>query len=165
MTTALFIGRFQPVHKGHLLVIKEILESCDEIIIGIGSSEKANVRDNPFLFQERKEMLEISLTEANISNYKIIPVPDVGNDTLWIGQIIKNAPKFEVIYTNNEWTKKCFEKKGIEARETAYFEPYNGSDIRLKIGRDEPWQDLVPPAAISYIEKINGITRIKQSLE
>ncbi|MEM3766696.1 MAG: adenylyltransferase/cytidyltransferase family protein, partial [Candidatus Bathyarchaeia archaeon] len=29
----LFVGRFQPFHKGHLHVIKEILSEVDELVI------------------------------------------------------------------------------------------------------------------------------------
>ncbi|MDF2956278.1 MAG: Nicotinamide mononucleotide adenylyltransferase, partial [Candidatus Alkanophagales archaeon MCA70_species_2] len=34
---ALYIGRFQPYHKGHHFVIKEIASQFDEIVIVIGS--------------------------------------------------------------------------------------------------------------------------------
>ena len=35
----LLVGRMQPVHEGHLEVIKRILEEVDEVIIGIGSAQ------------------------------------------------------------------------------------------------------------------------------
>ena len=35
----LLIGRMQPVHNGHIEIIKQILEEVDEIIIGIGSAQ------------------------------------------------------------------------------------------------------------------------------
>ena len=38
MTTALFIGRFQPFHLGHLKDIQGISREVDKVIIGIGSS-------------------------------------------------------------------------------------------------------------------------------
>lgn len=56
---ALFIGRFQPFHSGHLDAIKQISE--DEIIIGVGSSQYSGTEDNPHSFEERKKMIERSL--------------------------------------------------------------------------------------------------------
>ena len=34
----LLVGRMQPIHQGHLDVIKGILEEVDEVIICIGSA-------------------------------------------------------------------------------------------------------------------------------
>ena len=36
---ALFIGRFQPFHLGHLLLLQRLSTQYEEIIIGIGSSQ------------------------------------------------------------------------------------------------------------------------------
>jgi len=49
--TLLFIGRFQPFHLGHLLLIKKYLKRGYFIKIGIGSSEKAHQIHNPFSIQ------------------------------------------------------------------------------------------------------------------
>ena len=59
MKKALFIGRFQPFHQGHLDAIKQISE--DEIIIGIGSSQYSKTDDNPYSFEERQKMIEKTL--------------------------------------------------------------------------------------------------------
>ena len=39
MPTALFIGRFQPLHKGHIAVIKNLMKKYDKVLVGIGSAE------------------------------------------------------------------------------------------------------------------------------
>ena len=44
---ALYIGRFQPFHLGHLHIVKYILEVSKEVIIAIGSSGSHTVH-NPF---------------------------------------------------------------------------------------------------------------------
>jgi len=63
---AIFIGRFQPFHKGHLKAIKWILERKNEILIVIRSIQEFSMEENPFSFNERKEMLERTfLTEKN----------------------------------------------------------------------------------------------------
>ena len=49
----LLIGRMQPVHNGHIEIIKQILEEVDEIIIGIGSAQLSHELKNPFTAGER----------------------------------------------------------------------------------------------------------------
>ncbi|RMF91195.1 MAG: nicotinamide-nucleotide adenylyltransferase, partial [Methanobacteriota archaeon] len=58
---ALFIGRFQPLHKGHMMIIKRILEETDALSIVIGSSQHAGTPENPFSADEREEMLRRAL--------------------------------------------------------------------------------------------------------
>ncbi|MFB0514560.1 MAG: adenylyltransferase/cytidyltransferase family protein, partial [Candidatus Bathyarchaeia archaeon] len=35
----LFVGRFQPIHKGHVKAISDILKQVDELVIVIGSAQ------------------------------------------------------------------------------------------------------------------------------
>ena len=57
----LLIGRMQPVHNGHIEIIKQILEEVDEIIIGIGSAQLSHELKNPFTAGERLMMLNQAL--------------------------------------------------------------------------------------------------------
>ena len=59
----LFIGRFQPFHKGHLGTLEKIakVEDVGEIVIGIGSSDQSFTSYNPFTVEEREEMIRSSL--------------------------------------------------------------------------------------------------------
>ncbi|MCQ4350098.1 MAG: adenylyltransferase/cytidyltransferase family protein, partial [Sulfolobales archaeon] len=63
MRRALFPGRFQPIHLGHIEVIKWTLEKFDEIIIVIGSSQESHTIMNPFSAGERIEMIRKALIE------------------------------------------------------------------------------------------------------
>lgn len=57
----LYIGRFQPFHKGHLSVVLEALDHCDKLIIAIGSAQESGTEKNPFAFELRKELIRRSL--------------------------------------------------------------------------------------------------------
>ena len=63
---ALFIGRFQPFHKGHLKAIKYLFNKYDGIIIGVGSSQYSNTVENPFSSDERMLMIRESLKQEKI---------------------------------------------------------------------------------------------------
>ncbi len=164
MTTALFVGRFQPFHKGHLAVIMEILKSYDNIIIEIGSSQEKNTRENPFSAPERIQMIKLGLKEAGIDlkKFTFVKIPDTFDDIGWVEKALKAAGKFEAAYTNNELTKYCFQYKGVKTHGTLYFAPYKGELIRRKIAKGKPWEDSVQKSVFEYILKIKGDTRIKK---
>lgn len=52
-----FIGRFQPVHSGHLVVIDEALSVSDKVCVIIGSAYCARSFHNPFTADERATMM------------------------------------------------------------------------------------------------------------
>ena len=53
----LYLGRFQPFHKGHLSVIQEAMKHCDHLIIAIGSAQEEATLKNPFSYTERVDMI------------------------------------------------------------------------------------------------------------
>ena len=50
----LYIGRFQPFHKGHKSIVESALKQCDRLIIGIGSSQETRTKRNTFSYEERE---------------------------------------------------------------------------------------------------------------
>jgi nicotinamide-nucleotide adenylyltransferase len=145
MKTALFVGRFQPFHMGHLKVIKWILKKYDKIVIVIGSSQEVITEKNPFTFNERKKMIKKTLENEKIEGrkYKIIGVPDVYDDKIWIKSILKKA-KFDVVFTMNSWTRRCFDNYKIKVKKHPIFGNISGSMIRKMMKNDEKWEKLVP---------------------
>jgi len=164
MTTALFIGRFQPFHKAHLQDIKNILKECDEVIIAIGSSQYTNTKDNPFSVEERIEMIEDVLISEDIGNYTLFPIPDVGDDKKWVEELITLVPKFDIVYTGNDWTENCFRnyKKKLKIKKIKLIPNINSTTIRDKILKNENWQELVPEKVVEFIERVKGVERIKK---
>ncbi|MBS7649487.1 adenylyltransferase/cytidyltransferase family protein, partial [Candidatus Bathyarchaeota archaeon] len=63
---ALYVGRFQPFHLGHLEAAKYILQNAREIIIVVGSAQESHTLENPFTAGERVYMIRLALNEANI---------------------------------------------------------------------------------------------------
>ena len=71
------IGRFKPLHNGGALMLDAICENADHVVIGLGSSNKYNLR-NPFTGDESAGMIEAYLS-PRFSNYELIHVPDFGH--------------------------------------------------------------------------------------
>ena len=161
---ALFIGRFQPFHNGHLQLIQKVSKEYDEIIIGIGSSQYNNTQNNPFTSEERKKMIEESLKKNNIKNYKIELVPDLHNNPKWAPYVTSIIPDFDVVLSNNDLTKRLFKEQGYIVRETPEYDrtKYSGNQIRKKMINNEPWENLVPEPVAKIIKKIKGLERIQK---
>lgn len=48
MDKVLYIGKFQPFHKGHQKVVERLIENHDELIIVIGGADSSYTKTNPF---------------------------------------------------------------------------------------------------------------------
>jgi nicotinamide-nucleotide adenylyltransferase len=162
---AIFFGRFQPFHLGHLHVAEEILNEYDEIIFLIGMSSEGYTERNPFTTGERIEMIRLSMEERGFNLGRVI------TSTLQTLEIhpssayhaVLNCPKADAIYTGNPIMFKIFKDIGQKVFSPKLYmrDQYNGSLIReLMKRRDNRWKDLVPKTVASYIEEIGGVERI-----
>lgn len=94
---AVYIGRFQPMHNGHLNIIKDALNDKEanikHLIILIGSSNKARDIKNPFTFEERKDLIENILdayqfNKPNPVKVTILPIHDyIYSNQKWISEV------------------------------------------------------------------------------
>lgn len=162
---ALFIGRFQPFHKGHLKIIKVLSKKYDEIIIGIGSSQYGHTYDNPFTADERIEMIKNTLDTYGVKNYRVVLIPDIHNPPEWVNHVKSIVPDFDVVITNNDFTEQLFKEKKIKVENTRLYNKhlYSGKTIRKKIRENKPWMHLVPEEVVKIIKKVNGEKRIREN--
>ncbi len=161
----LLVGRMQPVHNGHLQVIKSILKEVDEVIIGIGSAQLSHTLKDPFTAGERVMMLTKALSEngINASKYYIIPIQDVACNSTWVAHVKMLTPPFKYIYSGNPLVQRLFIEAGNKVTEPPLFnrEIYSGTEVRRRILTDEDWETLVPKSVVNVIEEIDGISRMK----
>lgn len=160
----ILLGRFQPFHKGHVYVVKEILKEVDEIIIGIGSAQLSHSFENPFTAGERLAMISKSLLDEGIEKkFYIIPIPDIGNNSLWISNVKSLSPPFDVIYSGNPLVKRLFKEVGKKVKTPPLYnrKEYSGTEIRRRMLEGKAWENLVPKAVADTIKEIEGIKRLK----
>jgi len=161
---ALFIGRFQPFHNGHVHVIQHICDNYDELIIGIGSSQYGHTLENPFTADERKCMIEQALVGSGVKNHRIVFIPDIHNPPKWVAHVLSIISDFDVVLSNNTLTKRLFSEKGYVVKETPVYKrtTHSGKEIRRRIINNEPWKNLVPDAVCNIMGEIDGVQRLTE---
>ena len=161
----ILIGRMQPVHNGHMEVIKQILKEVDEIIIGIGSAQLSHELKDPFTAGERIVMMSQALAEKDVdpSRYYIIPMQDINFNAIWPSHVKMLTSPFSIVYSGNPLVKQLFCEEGYEVRQPPLYDRLHlsGSEVRRRILNDENWQELVPQASVDLITEINGVERLK----
>ena len=162
---ALFIGRFQPFHRGHLQIVKLIIKEQGNIVIAIGSSQESNTEQNPFTAEERKEMIEKVLHAENINpnNYTICFVPDLGKHDKWVEHVTAISGKISAIYTGSSLTKRLFSEKGYKIIDLPRIEDISATTIREKLAKNQEIDKLVHPEATEFLKKINANQRLREN--
>jgi nicotinamide-nucleotide adenylyltransferase len=162
----LFIGRFQPPHKGHIRVIQRLLEKVDELIIIIGSSQLSHELSNPFTTGERIWMMKSALDEAKVNpnKYFLLPIPDATMHSIWVAQVFAYTPPFEVVFSNDPLTRRLFQEAKIVVYNIEFIQRklYSATEVRRRMLANENWQVLLPKSIVEIINTINGVQRLTE---
>jgi len=148
-----FVGRFQPWHKGHRYCLDQALKLAKEVVILIGSIQEEGTEENPLSFEQRKQMLE------RIVGNKVVGIggiEDYPSDEVWVEAVKAGVERLVgkvedwsrvVVVGNNEWTNRTLaEIGGLAVLEPGLWkrEWYEGKKIRRMIREgDERWKELV----------------------
>ncbi len=165
MVRALFVGRFQPFHFGHLYAIETILGEVEELMIVVGSAQMSHEPDNPFTAGERIEMIREALTEANIDRkrYMLIPIADAPSHRTWVSYVESQTPRFDVVYSNQALTRRLLIEAGYNVKEIPLHKrsKYEATEIRRRILKGEDWSELAPSPVYRIVQEIDGENRIR----
>jgi len=81
---AVFIGRMQPLHNGHVQNIKNALEIAHEVLVIVGSANQPRTPRNPFTAAERTGMIESVFPNSRV---RVECVEDFYPDTVWLKSV------------------------------------------------------------------------------
>ena len=142
MRTGIFIGRFQPVHKGHIHAIGIAASQVEKLYILVGSANQCRSIRNPWTFDERRQMLQLKLHSERITNYEIIPLNDHKySDTQWMSDVRATIEHFNMgspvlfghMKEGNDYLK-WFPELKFKSIEAQY--SINATQIREQMFRD-----------------------------
>ena len=170
---ALYVGRFQVFHLGHLDVLEHIDRAADigEIVVAVGSAQYddrhrspvAPWTFNPFTVEERLEMIRASLEGKLTKPWTLTPVPDFHDWEKWYQHLVGHLPAFHVLYTSDTDERDFFRARGIEARPIPRNFDFHAGAIRQWLLDDDPrYRTAVPPAVAAIFERIGAGARLRE---
>ncbi|MBP7773712.1 adenylyltransferase/cytidyltransferase family protein [Candidatus Gracilibacteria bacterium] len=144
---AVFLGRFQPFHIGHMSIVEKIFADYDSLILIIGSSDKSGTDENPWNLQEREEIIRASIPLELQERMDIVGLADVPDDDVWCENLKALLPSEVVLFTGNEWVRDICQRHGIT---TDWIDSYDidisGTKIREMIQKGEDvsqWTNII----------------------
>ena len=171
VATGVIHGRFQVLHNDHLIYLLAGMSLCRHLVVGITNPDPFLTRDetadpkrsspaaNPLTYYERYLMVRAVLEEAGIgsSRFSVVPFP-INIPELYRYYVPLDALFFLSIY--DEWGKRkheYFRSLGLSTyvlRDVSVGQKgLSATDIRRRMARNEPWEDLVPPAVVHLMRK------------
>lgn len=134
MTTALFPGRFDPFHRGHLFQIVNILQDIDYLIVAIRSTG-----DEVFTLGER---LQIAVKSLEL--LRDVTIVDIN----------KLDYRYDLVYTGNPDVAAMFPPAQVVS--IPRWPGYSATEIRRRLGEGEDISGLVCYGAAEMIQRFWG---------
>jgi len=151
----LVIGRFQPLHNGHMELIQTASKECGRIIIVIGSAQDMIDQDNPFDTETRVRMVEHALREREIFNAKVITLEDIPDDSQWVSHVEKHAGYFDIVYAGEEDDLDFFKGTNYKTKSVGRIHNISATEIRERIdAEDNIWKEFVPESVEKIIDEL-----------
>lgn len=152
------VGRFQPLHNGHVGLVRRAVEECVDVTLVLGSPTARQDLRNPFTADERKAMLA-----AVFPGLRVVAVPDVNNPPRWVGLVTEAVGPFGRAYGNDDATLDLFEQARVEVVRPGLVqrERYEGRAIRALLAEGDPeWRKCVPREVASLLDQWQAQKRL-----
>ena len=179
--TGVIHGRFQVLHNDHLVYLLAGMELCRHLVVGITNPDPLLTRNedadpkrsdpsaNPLTYFERYLMVRAVMEEAGIepSRLSVVPFP-INMPELYRYYVPLDALFFLTIY--DEWGKRKLEYFASLGLRTHVLRHVSGDQkglsatgIRRRMASNEPWEDMVPPAAADLLKKWDIPARLRET--
>ena len=165
-TVVVYVGRFQPMHKGHYLVYKHLTQKFGKKNVFIGTSNKTEKGRSPFNFKEKKQIMT---TMFPIPKNKVVQVKNPYAPTEVLKKFNKNTTAFVTVVGEKDASRlshKYFQKwdgtptEGYEDRGYLYVAPRQGGGISgtavrqgLSLGSDDQKEKFFKDTAYGKFNK------------
>ena len=165
-TVVVYVGRFQPMHKGHFKTFQHLQKKFGKKDVYIGTSNKTEKGRSPFNF---KEKVKIMTTMFGIPKSKIVQVKNPYNPQEVLKRFNKETTAFVTVVGQKDasrLTHKYFQKydgnptEGYEDRGYLYIAPMQGGSISgtevrqgLSMGSDDQKEKFFKDRAYGKFNK------------
>ena len=164
-TVVVYVGRFQPFHKGHYATYSNLVKKFGKDSVYIGTSNKTEKPKSPFNFREKKQIMT---TMFGIPSNKIVEVKNPYAPT----EILKNFDEETTAFVtvvgdkdSNRLGGKYFDKwdghptEGYKTKGYVYISPalssISGTDVRIGLsnGSEDQKQNFFTDTAYPKFNK------------
>ena len=157
---AIFIGRMQPIHNGHVHNIQKGLEIADNVLVILGSANQPRTIKNPFTVQERTDLLKELFPTGRVA---VRSVEDyLYQETRWI-QSVQAVVHHHIVSSPLSYRFK--DEDGhitpSDAKITVLGHEKDASSYYLKFF--PTWDYTEIPEALEYEGKVLGGTEIRDA--
>lgn len=158
------VARFKPVHLGHAAVLDAMASVADELVVGVGSANRYDVR-NPFTAEESSEMVRLVLGQR--PGLRILHVPDLGHGLRWSVMVAELFGPLDVLVTANDYVRDLLLAR-YRVEHPLTLIPLDrrvrvdGAMVRRAMARGGDWRELVPPSVADYLERLGLVERFRR---
>jgi hypothetical protein len=179
--TGLAVLRAQPLHLGHAALISRMMQDCDTVILGFGSTQRSGEVRHPFSFEQRLDMARLIFGDR-FRPVQLVDIDAAVSSREWADYVFSklakmNLPEPTDYYTGSPQDAKWYvwHFAGLDDPETrvglmtTHGSAYTGKrlhildraasglppaeEIRSLIERrDEEWKLYVPARLVPFIE-------------
>tara|TARA_B100001939_G_scaffold8799_1_gene8008 strand:- start:1438 stop:4947 length:3510 start_codon:yes stop_codon:yes gene_type:complete len=165
-TVVVYVGRFQPMHKGHFKTFQHLQKKFGKADVYIGTSNKTEKGRSPFNF---KEKVKIMTTMFGIPKSKIVQVKNPYNPQEVLKRFNKETTAFVTVVGQKDASRlshKYFQKydgnptEGYEDRGYLYVAPMQGGSVSgtevrqgLSMGSDDQKEKFFKDRAYGKFNK------------
>jgi nicotinamide-nucleotide adenylyltransferase len=148
------VCRFKPLHLVHAALLKALCQAGDEVLIGIGSSNRYDLR-NPFTAGETADMIHAAL-EGQATHYRLIEVPDLGHGPRWRAMVERLMGELDLFVSANDYVRGLMESvyplaHPLDLLAEGDRAPIDGTRVRRAMARGDDWEALVPASTRDYL--------------
>lgn len=179
---AVWDGRFQPVHRGHIAVVERAFTQfeCDLTVMIIQSSEGSKdeygdevnrhhqLSRNPLTYWERVRLLELSEPRVPAGlklRIQGIPRPDLYWD---LARPFYPPGRFLILTGKDEYEQRkvhFWNGLGETTRllDTSGLPKFSATDLKKAIHAGEGWEQFLPEGALQFFREIDGPRRFAEA--
>ena len=111
MGKGIVLGRFQPFHNGHAYLVEQALARFEKVTIAVGSAQDEWTVDNPFSFEERKDMIQKWIDErGHKDKVDIVGIEDINDPPNWV-EHASNHHGVGTLVTSDEGTRNSMKNQ------------------------------------------------------
>lgn len=160
MTTGLVLGKFNPLHKGHIGLIEFAKGKCDELIVLVCASDQETLPGPVRLQWVAESIKDIAGIRPVLINYSETDLPNSSVSSrvvsqVWAKKISEIIPRIDIIFSSEKYGEYLAEF--LACRHESYDPqrikfPVSATDLRTNLF--ESWRFLADSARPYFVRKI-----------